>query len=199
MNIDRKFQTKIKCLIIHPDDHDYSVLRGQLERVGCSCVHSRPEPSKISDDVDVVLFYLDQDNPINYTIFDDTRGYALIAMMDYEHPKVLESLLSANVQGIITKPVRPFGIFAHLLNAKSIHQYEMRLKARIDKLDANLKSGRKVEKASRIIAKKYDFSKDEAYALIRKEAMNKQITIEVMADSIIHADEFLMSAKNSKL
>ncbi|MGH1539293.1 MAG: ANTAR domain-containing response regulator [Arenicella sp.] len=195
MSIDRRFHKKLKCLVIHPNDHDCSVLMGQLDRVGCICIHSWPEPPQIPSDIDVVLFYLDQDNPINYSVFDDDRSYALIAMLDYEHPKVLEALINANVQGIITKPIRPFGIFAHLLNAKSIHQYELRLKARIEKLDTNLKSSRKVEKASKIIASKYQVSKDKAYALIRKEAMNKQITIDVMADSIIHANEFLMGGE----
>lgn len=192
MNVDRKFQKKLKCLVIHPEDHDCSVLLAQLDRVGCECEQSWPEPAQIPDDVDAVLFYLDQDNPINYNIFDDARDYALIAMLDYEHPNVLKALINANVQGIITKPIRPFGIFAHLLNARSIHQYELRLKKRIEKLDANLKSSKKVEKASKIIAQKYTVSDDEAYALIRKEAMNKQITIDIMADSIIHANEFLM-------
>lgn len=185
-----KFNRQLKCLVIHPDDNDCSVLTAQLERVGCTTSSCWPEPSQIESDVDVVFFYLDQDDPINYRIFDSERSYALIAMLDYEHPEVLQTLINANVQGIVTKPIRPFGIFAHVLNAKSIHQYELRLKARIEKLDANLKSQRKVAKASAIIAEKYQLSNEQAYAQIRKGAMNKQITIEVMADSIINANEF---------
>lgn len=194
----RQSRKDLKCLVIHPDDDDCKVLLGQLDRIGCSYTHSWPEPAHVADNLDAVFFYLDHQHPINYSIFPDDRKYALIAMLDYEHPKILETLINANVQGIITKPVRPFGIFAHLLNARSIHQYELRLHARIEKLDTNLRSRRKIEKASKIIAKKYDVPDDQAYALIRKEAMNKQITIEVMADSIIHADEFLLGIDSGK-
>ena len=142
----QKFHKELKCLIIHPEDEDSDILLAQLNRIGCSSTLSWPEPVHIPGDLDAVFFYLDHENPINYEIFDDERKYALIAMLGHTHPEILEALINANVQGIITKPIRSFSVFAHLLNARSIHQYEQRLNERIKKLDGNLKSRRKIEK-----------------------------------------------------
>ena len=66
---------------------------------------------------------------------------------------------------------------------------EGRLNARIAKLDETLKARRMVERATRILAEHQNIDEDDAYALIRTEAMNKQVTVSEMANSIINADK----------
>ncbi|MGH1485313.1 MAG: ANTAR domain-containing response regulator [Cellvibrionaceae bacterium] len=189
---------KLKSLVIHPLDDDGKVLMQQLNRVGCHATQVWPEPKNIPEDIDIVFFLLDYERALNWSSFDDERNFTLIALLDYENSKMLEALVNANVQGLITKPIRPFGILAHLINARSLFQYEKRLLNRISKLDSNLRSRRKVEKAAKLIADKYDLTEEEAYTAIRKEAMNKQVTLEVMAESVICVDEFIGGKETNK-
>lgn len=185
-----RFQHRLRCIVIHPLDDDCNILLSQLRRIGCLCTNSWPAPDNIEDDIDVVFYAVNQNKNQIMDWDKRERTYALIGLVSYETPQILEALINANVQGIITKPIRNFGVLAHLVNARALHQYETRLVKKIDKLDSNLRSRRKVEKATAIIAKKNNVSEEEAYSAMRRGAMNKQISVEVMADSIINTNDF---------
>ena len=77
--------------------------------------------------------------------------------------------------------------------AMSNFRYQGRLNARIAKLDETLKTRRLVERATRILAEYQNISEDKAYALIRTEAMNKQMTVLEMANAIINAGKVFQS------
>jgi AmiR/NasT family two-component response regulator len=65
-----------------------------------------------------------------------------------------------------------------------------RLAARIEKLDELLRTRRLVERATQILAAHRQVSADDAATLIRRETMNKQISLYEMATSIINAHKF---------
>ncbi len=89
---------------------------------------------------------------------------------------------------VLTKPIRPFGILANLFRARALSRYEERLLARIAKLDEMLKTRRIVERATKILSERNGISEDEAYGLIRREAMRKQLSVTVIAEAIINAE-----------
>ena len=180
-----------KVAIIHPQDEDGQNLCLQLRRIGCHLTSIWPPPRRMPQEADAIFFLADPDQTNALDWLDDDRSCALIAIIAYENPLILETISSATIHGVIAKPIRTFGVLACLVTALSLYKYETTLISRIAKLDETLKTRRIVEKASRILATGRSISEDEAYGVLRREAMNKQITLYEMATSIINAGSLL--------
>ncbi len=178
-----------KVVVFHPIDEDQKILSLQLRRIGCRVSEVWPFREAVLRGADAVFFPADPSQSDSLGDLSDWHQSALIAIISYENPLILQSITNIGVHGVITKPIRPIGVLANLLTALSIYKYEGRLNARIAKLDETLKARRLVERATRILAEHQKITVDNAYALIRTEAMNKQVTISEMASSIINADK----------
>ena len=178
-----------KVVVLHPQDDDQRILSLQLQRIGCKVSEAWPYQEAALNGANAIFFLADPDQSESLGRLSDWHQSALIAIVSYENPLVLQSITNIGVHGVITKPIRPIGVLANLLTALSIFKYEGRLNARIAKLDETLKARRLVERATRILAEHQSIDEDDAYALIRTEAMNKQVTISEMASSIINADK----------
>lgn len=180
-----------KVLIAHPPDEDGVTLELQLKRIGCQTQKAWPLPRQLPAETDAIFFLAEADPDENLRRLAEERAAALVAVVGFENPLVLQFIADAHVHGTLSKPIRPLGIMACLVTALSLHRYEARLNQRIDKLDETLKTRRLVEQATRILAKHKNLSEDEAYKTIRREAMNNRITLCEMANSIINATNIL--------
>ena len=183
----------LKVAVVHPRDVDGENLIRQLQRIGCRVNHFWPAPNHFHEQIDVVFFWMNQEVSESHPLLIDERTFALIAIIGSENPTLLEAVIAANANGIVNKPIQPFGILAALANAYTLFRYEKRLINRIEKLDNNLKTRRIVEQATKILCAKMGVGVDEAYAVIRREAMNKQISLAAMASAIIKAEGILQS------
>jgi len=181
---------KARVAVVHPPDDDGNNLEHQLKRIGCQVSTHWPPPKRPIPDVDVLFFLDDPDHQGLHQPYSDDRSAALIAVVEFESPLAIQGLVDANVHGTIAKPIQPIGVLACLASALGLYRYETRLASRIDKLDELLKTRRTVEKATQVLATHRNISEGEAYALIRRESMNKQVTLFEMASSILNADGF---------
>ena len=93
-----------------------------------------------------------------------------------------------NVHGVISKPIRIFGILAALTTAIGLANHENRLKQRIKSLDETLKARRKIEKAVAVLSQTRNISEEEAYKRLRDKAMQTNVSIATIADAIIATD-----------
>ncbi len=178
-----------KVVVLHPPDDDRVVLSHQLRRIGCRVSETWSVEDASLNEADAIYFLANPDQSPDLKRLSDKHDSALIAVVSYESPLVLQAITNIGVHGVVTKPVRSIGVFANLITALSIFKYEGRLNARIAKLDETLKARRMVERATRILAEHQSITEDHAYAMIRTEAMSKQVTITEMANSIINTDE----------
>jgi AmiR/NasT family two-component response regulator len=112
---------------------------------------------------------------------------SLIAIVDYENPTALKSLLDSNAHCFISKPIRPSGILSSLVMARALHGYQGRLLAKVAKLEETLRSRREIERATRILMDMKGVSEDRAYQLIRQQATAQRIAMGVVARSIVTA------------
>lgn len=69
--------------------------------------------------------------------------------------------------------------------------YEQRLRGRIEKLDENLKTMRTVEKAKSILMRSKNLGEDDAYNFLRSQAMERRVTISVIAKAVVESFELL--------
>jgi AmiR/NasT family two-component response regulator len=180
---------RMRVLVIHPDDSERSMFLAHIKRVGCQVEAIWPAPEALPTYIDVVLFLLNPDrNNLTPAWAATCDTAARIAIIAFETPEILTELQRMNVHGVLSKPVRIFGILAALTTAVSLASHEARLKQRIKSLDETLKSRRKIERAVAILAASRNISEDDAYRRLRDKAMSSKVTIVSIADAIIASD-----------
>lgn len=180
---------RMRVLVIHPDDSERAMFLAHIKRVGCQVEAVWPAPDALPTYIDVVLFLLNPDRNSRTPAWVATCDTAArIAIIAFETPEILTELQRMNVHGVLSKPVRIFGILAALTTAISLASHEARLKQRIKALDDTLKARRKIEKAVAILAANRSISEDEAYKRLRDKAMSAKVTIISVADAIIASD-----------
>jgi AmiR/NasT family two-component response regulator len=178
-----------QVVVLHPPDDDGRSLEYQLRRIGCRVRSCWPPPAVPVRGVDVVYFLADPEHPDLHQPYSDDRSAALIAIVGFESPLEIQGIVEANVHGTVAKPIQPIGVLSCLASAMSQHRYELRLAARIEKLDELLRTRRLVERATQILAARRKVNDDDAATLLRRQAMNQQISLHEMATSIINADK----------
>lgn len=179
-----------RVLLIHPDDTDSAMMLAHLRRIGCQVNSVWPAPDSLPENIDVVLFLIDRIHEKGALSWMATNeAIARIAIIAFETPEILTELERLNVHGVLSKPIRVFGIMAALTTAIGLSRHEKRLKQRIHTLDETLKARRKIEKAVAILSESRGISEEEAYRKLRDRSMSTKETIASIATAIIEASE----------
>jgi two-component system, response regulator PdtaR len=176
-----------RVLVIHPADEEIDDLMRHLRRIGCQTRLAWPLPPSLPTDVDVVFFSIWPTGPTTVPESAAEKGPSLIAIVDFENPTALRSLLDTNAHSFISKPIRASGILSSLVMARALHGYQERLLNKVAKLEETLRSRREIERATRILMEVKGSSEDSAYQLIRQQATAQRLAMGVVARSIITA------------
>lgn len=180
---------RMRVLVIHPDDDEKEMFLAHLKRIGCQVDSVWPAPAILPDHTDVVLFLVNRihdEGALSWMASSET--IAKIAIISFETPQILAELERLNVHGVLSKPIRTFGVLAAMTTAISLTRHESRLRRRVKSLDETLKARRTIEKAVEILSQSRSISEDEAYKRIREKSMNSKKSIAVIADAIVSAD-----------
>lgn len=165
------------------------MLLAHLKRIGCQVESMWPAPENLPEHVDVVLFLLTNlsgNKSLSWLAGDDS--IARIAIIAFETPEILSELERLSVHGVLSKPIRIFGVLAALTTAIGLARHESRLKRRIQSLDETLKSRRKIEQAVAILSKSKEITEEEAYKRLRDKSQSSQTPIATIAEAIIASD-----------
>lgn len=184
-----------KVLVIHPPDRDGEELVRQLRRIGCEVRSTWPQPARIEASVDVVFLLLERTQPVAIVEPDAPPPFALVAIVDYEDPSILDRMIDAHARGVVAKPIRPFGVLATLVTARAANRYEHRLTQKLRKLEENLRSRREIEKGIRILMAVQGLSEDAAYRLMQQRAMELRQSVAAVAVSILQAHSLFAEPK----
>lgn len=181
----------IEVLVIHPAGPDCEVLHDQLKRIGCRVKPVWPCPATPPPDSAVIFLLISAENAGTPVWGAADCGAALVALVDYENPTVLKSLLEVNAHTVLSKPFRASGILSTLVLARSVHGYEQRLLSKVRKLEETLRSRRVIERAVKLLGERRGVTDVEAYDHIRRQATSKRISIVEVAIMIINASDIL--------
>jgi AmiR/NasT family two-component response regulator len=77
------------------------------------------------------------------------------------------------------------------LLARSNFKYEKRLQTKISRLEETLRVFRKVEQAKLILMRQRTIGENEAYEYLRRQAMNKRVSVATVASAIVDANALL--------
>ena len=177
----------IRVVVMHPADQEIDELIRHLRRIGCQTRLVWPSPPVLPADADVVFFAIWPIGPAATPQPGNGAEPSMIAIVDYENPTALKSLLDSNAHCFISKPIRASGVLSSLAMARALHGYHNRLLAKVAKLEETLRSRREIERATRILMEVKHLSEDRAYQLIRQQATAQRLAMGVVARSIITA------------
>lgn len=182
----------LSVIVMHPDDADGQELIGQLGRIGCQVKAFWPPRDRLPDDADLVFYAVRPDvatlDPA-WTRRDDSPP--VIAVVNYENPTTVESVLRLNTYGVVASPVKSFGLLTAMVVALNRMEHSRERDRYVAKLEQRLASQRKIAKAKTILMQTRSVSEEDAYKLIREQAMVKRVTTEEIADAIIKANDIL--------
>lgn len=180
---------QMRVLVIHPDDSDRKILIDHIKRIGCYVDYVWPAPKVLEQDIDVVIFLIDNKKKENSTSWmANDEAVARIGVIAYETPEILTELDRFHVHGVISKPIRIFGLLAVLTTAIGFSKHEKRLKKRINSLDETLKGRRKVEQAVAILSELKNITEQESYKFLREKSMERKCSIVEVAETIVADD-----------
>ncbi len=180
-----------RVLVLHPRDEDGAVLTEHLKRLGCAVTATWPLPAALPPDTDTIFVQVDDLPSEALSAMIGDRNPAIIAIMTYETPTALQAITDLNAHGVISKPLRPFGILAQFVLARYRRGYEGRLSSKIQKLEETMKSRRIVDRAVRLMADLRGISDDEAYRLLRDQATAKRVSLTSVSEGLLEAEATL--------
>ena len=182
----------LRVMVFHPSDHDGEEIIRQLQRIGCQVKAFWPPLDKLPEDVDLVFLavrpeVIDQD----YSWLKSEHTPPLIAVVNYENPTVVEAVIRVDAHGVLASPVKSFGLLTSMVVARQLAAKEREQAKQIERYEQRLSGIRRLAKAKGILMQTRGISEDQAYEIIRDQAMSKRVTTEEIATAIINANEIL--------
>lgn len=182
----------LRVVVFHPSDHDGEEIIRQLQRIGCQVKAFWPPLEKLPEETDLVFLAvrpeaIGQDFP--WLKAEETPP--LIAVVNYENPTVVEAVINVDAHGVLASPVKSFGLLTSMVIARQLAAKEREQSKHIERLEQRLSGIRRLAKAKGILMQTRGISEDQAYEIIRDQAMSKRVTTEEIATAIINANEIL--------
>lgn len=186
----------LRIAVIHPDDSDGRLLTQQLQRIGCQVEAFWPPVQALPEGIDVAFMAVQPD--LIHLRFEWTKSEdapAIIAVVSYENPTIVEAVLEIGAKAVLPSPVRSFGLLSALVVAREAHKESRSLARKLRKVEAKLVGVRRIAEAKAILMRTHNVSEGQAYDLIRDQAMSKRTSTEEIAAAIINASEILSLGK----
>lgn len=148
-----------------------------------------PPPRHIDSFYNIVILGLtsviEKDQAFHWDVSNPTA--ALVLVLDYENPLVMQYSLSLNAQAIIGLPFHPMGVMSTLLLSLQEYKHTRSMLKTIRNLELKLSASEHIENAKHYLSQSQEISLDEAYTEMRQLAMERRQPIGDIAKEIIRA------------
>lgn len=175
-----------KVAVLQCELNDRRTLLRQFARLGVDAVcRDDFAPADALDDIEAIVF--DGDVSLPSGKFPETPwpDVPLIALVGSEAPSRLEWILARSISAYLIKPVRPVGVLTALAVASRAFQLRQALRARIERLEERLQGRRFVFSAQLALMRDHGLSEADAFARLRRLAMERRTTIEEISIGLI--------------
>lgn len=184
----------LNVLVLHPRNADADDLIQQVNRIGCNVEAIWPLPETLPEKTDLVFVEVrERVQPALCQLFAQRpeQRPTLIGLIGYENPSVLGSILQLDVQAVISKPLRAFGVLSSMMMAR--HAWLERIEAAqsLEKARQKLEQIHVITEAKFILMRHHGINEKEAYRVIRTHAMSRRSSTFEIATAIINADGLL--------
>jgi AmiR/NasT family two-component response regulator len=188
-----------KILLLMPDGDNRDKIEQQVSRIGCQLKVQWPPPVHIESRYQVVMLGLTpvMENKQNFNWDVLNPPAALVLLVDYENPLVLQYALNLNPQAIIGMPFHPLGLLSNLLLSLQEYKQARSMLKSIRNLESKMLASEAIEKAKNHISVTQGINLNEAYIVLRQLAMKHRKPVGEMSKDII-ADPKVLSMNNKE-
>jgi len=181
---------KPSVLVLFPPETDGVSLLTQLKRIGCSVEICWPHPPFIDSHIDLIFLYIPPEvEQMDYGWLHES-GPPIISVASFENPTLIDEALRI-------APIKASGLLSTIITTLYQHAKNSRNSHRISQLEKKIANLKVLEEAKRILIAKQQISENEAYDLIRSQAMSQRIPIEDIAREIIQSEKFMSKIINA--
>lgn len=185
----------LRVAVFHPRDNDGEQLIRQLQRIGCQVQAFWPLPVELNEPFDVAFLAVNPETIVLDLPWIKSEDAPIrVAVVNYENPTIVDGMLRLGASAVIATPIRSFGVLSTLILARQLAGDLRQERKRVAKLESKLQSIRKITDAKSVLMNSRKISEEDAYAVIRDQAMVKRVTIEEIATAIVNANEILSMA-----
>jgi AmiR/NasT family two-component response regulator len=182
----------LKVVVIHPQDQDGEELLAQLQRIGCDVQVCWPRLDSLPSDTGLVIMAMRPEVLLlDYPWLGTSTSPPVIPVVTYENPITIEAVLRLNAFATIPSPVRSFGLLTAIAVALTQFKASRARERYIERLEQKQAKVRVIQQATRIVMDSRGVSEEDAYHLLRSQAMLKREQIETVAGDIVKAHETL--------
>ncbi|HUC64988.1 MAG TPA: ANTAR domain-containing protein [Stellaceae bacterium] len=177
-------------VVVRRDDEGDALAR-ELLRTRSRVRRLWPMPMRLPEDADVIFCELVPELPQCLPWVPGEPLAALVAVTPAIQAPDLKLLRNCAPHAVLHRPFTPGTVLTSLALARAQFLYERRLRTRIDKLDETLRAFRSVERAKTILMQTRKLDEEEAYHFMRRQAMNRRISISAVAAAIVDSHDVL--------
>lgn len=186
---DRTAEPALDVLVLVPRQDDTDFLIREVQRTRARVQQCWPMPDPFPE-ADIVFAEIAPGLPTRLPWLPGAAKAALVGIIP-RTPVDLELLKSCAADAVLHRPFEAQAIRVSLAQAWNRFGYEQRLRARIDKLDETLRTVRIVERAKAILVRARNIGEDEAYHVIRRQAMERRLSVGAVAEAIVDSQEII--------
>ncbi|WP_413735740.1 ANTAR domain-containing response regulator [Sodalis sp. RH21] len=179
----------MRVVVLHPHDEDGKTLTDHLRRMGLMVRAFWPIPDESPADADLIFLALQPDRRESDVPWLAQSAIPLVAVITYENPTFIDQALKLGARATINTPIRVSGLLSAIIFALHLSQQARQLTDRVDRLEKKILGLRQVSEAKTILMHMHGIGEEQAYEILRQQAMDKRITIEDISRSLIQAND----------
>ena len=181
----------LAVVVVAPNDEQTAFLIREMQRLRIRARVVWPMPESLPADADIIFCEYTPDLARRLPWIPGDARAALVVILPLNDPINPDALANATPDAVLSRPFSFNAILSSLIVARSQFRYEQRLRAKIERLDENLRSMRTVERAKAILMETRRMPENEAYGFIRRQAMDRRVSASAVAAAIVDSFELL--------
>ena len=124
------------------------------------------------------------------------NGPPIISVANFENPTLIDEALHIGAMAILMAPIKASGLLSTIITTLHQHTKNSRNLHRFSQLEKKVVNLKLLEEAKKILIDKQKILENEAYELIRSQAMAQRIPIEDIAREIIQSEKIMSKIFN---
>ncbi len=183
--------SSLEIIAAVPPDNEGDALSRELLRTRNRVRRLWPIPARLPENADAIFCELVPELPQCVPWIPGQPTAALVVVTSAVQPPDLRLLRNCAPHAILHRPFTAGMVLTSLALGRAQFLYERRLRTRIDKLDETLRAFRSVERAKSILMQTQKLDEEQAYQFIRRQAMNRRVSISAVAAALVDSHDVL--------
>ncbi len=180
-----------RAILLHRNDSNTERLTRQLRLLGFS-VEASFAPLGAGNLPDLVLVDADQgwDELLPWSGAENA-ACPVVALLGSEAPSRIAWAMNVGAGAIIAKPLAASAVYPALVMAIAIHEERKAGRERVEQFEERIRMRPLVHGAVKSLMASRNLSEEDAYAVLRSNAMRRRLPLESMAASFLAGTESL--------